>query len=112
MRLLRFRVRDLLIVILLTGVAAWGCVMWGRSTQFGHRADHYRMLEEQADQVLDDLREGGFPALPGSSQADVSPDASEAELKRVEAMREDFRRARLKYERAERSPWLAPPEPY
>ncbi len=108
MYLPRFRVRTLLILIVLAGTAIGGYVLLCRSLDYRRRANYFRELEQQADGVLSDLGETGqLPELPGITPPDDGGAHFRAELERVKGMRDDWRRARLRYERAARYPWLA-----
>jgi len=52
MRLPRFRVCTLLILVLLVGVGVWGCMMWQRSAEYRCMADTYAQMEQDEAAVV------------------------------------------------------------
>jgi hypothetical protein len=56
MRLSRFRLRTLLILVALTGIGVWGCMMWRRSVNYRRLADLYDRLEILAKPAIEACR--------------------------------------------------------
>ncbi len=94
MRWPRFRVRTLLVLVVLAGVSIGGCVLWQRSVEYRRRADGY------ADPGYIGFMTGWSPAEV--ERYNVARKAYFAEMAR-------------KYDRAARYPWLPvapdPPPP-
>lgn len=44
MRMPRFRLRTLLILVVLAGVGVGGYVLWGRSVEYAQKAEQYRIM--------------------------------------------------------------------
>jgi hypothetical protein len=136
MRLPRFRVRALLILVALAGISAGGIVLWGRSVEYVRRAESADSHEKSCDNLAkrwfavgpDNLNlsrgydYGILPPHPDDSQRVAEllaklPPPSPEELKAFldsarrtgassERRRDYYAALRRKYCRAARYPWL------
>jgi hypothetical protein len=111
MTLPRFRVRTLLILILLAGTGAWGYALWMRAAEYRRLSDVYARFEAQEDREIASRTPSGelipdpdFPQLP---EAFAVP--GREILERAKRAKIGYGRLRQKYDRAARYPWLSLP---
>ena len=115
----RFTVRRLMVAVAVVGIAFYGLVLWRRSAEYRRLADEAERSEmkaivgaKQADAVAARFRR--MPEKVTSEGVNLQSRYS-AEGTHLRRLSQDRARAKIKYRRAARYPWLPvapdPPEP-